>query len=389
MKKILILLLAFLVLKTQAQTDANQFINLHNISDLSNITNASTGNLLYNTSDNKIYKYDGSNWVPIGSLIDDDKDTYVEVDNGSDNDLVNFTIEGVNSFSMEHSKLEFLNAKGSIYIGEGTGTADTAQTELNVYIGYESGANNTTGYRNTAIGTRALKNVMTAKRNTAVGNKSLYKIVSGQKNVAVGDYSQYDSNGDYNTSVGTSSLENLTSGDNNTGVGYNTLSSVTTGNNNIALGYNADIGTNTNNRVRVGNSSIQYGAMQVAWSVSSDSIWKKDIKPLKYGLDLINKLEVVDYTRKTEDKEKPMGREIGFIAQTLIENLSEVGYNDQGFVRKEGKTYSVRYNDFIPLAIKGIQEQQLIIDELKNENAQLKNKLLNIENRLNRLEAEK
>lgn len=113
------------------------------------------------------------------------------------------------------------------------------------------------------------------------------------------------------------------------------------------------------------------------------------IKPLGYGLNLINKLEVVDYIRKTNEGTKSLGREIGFIAQKLIKNLKDVGYLDQGFVRNENGTYSVRYNDFIPLAIKGIQEQQILINELKNENTELKNELQNFKKRLDKLESRK
>lgn len=89
------------VCKTQAQIyNASQLVKIHNassINDLNLISNPNSGNLALVTSQNKIYKYDGANWKPVGGvssaassegLIDSDEDTYVEVDNGFDNDRV-------------------------------------------------------------------------------------------------------------------------------------------------------------------------------------------------------------------------------------------------------------------------------------------------------------
>ncbi|MBL6663802.1 MAG: tail fiber domain-containing protein [Flavobacteriales bacterium] len=395
MKNLLITPLVLLFFfKAQSQiSDGYRLIKLHNISNVTNlnaINNSTSGNLAYNQTDKKVYKFDGTNWLPVGSLIDRDKDTYIIVDNGMDNDIVDVTIQNINAFKMKPSRLEFLNSNGSISIGEETSLANTSNQELNVFIGYKSGALNSTGYRNTAVGTRALRYNTTGVRNTAIGNKAMIENTQGYENVSVGSYSLYSNSTGYkNCGLGASSLEDITTGYRNTAIGYGTLYSVTTGSNNIGIGNRADIGDNYNNRVRIGNSNIQYGAMQVAWSVSSDSTWKRDIKPLSYGLNLINKLEVVDYIRKTNEDTEPLGREIGFIAQKLITNLQDVGYLDQGFVRNENGTYSVRYNDFIPLAIKGIQEQQALINELKNENTELKNELQNFKKRLDKLESRK
>ena len=394
MKNLLTLLLLLFFIKAQSQiSDGYQLIKLHNLSNITNlnaINNASSGNLAYNQTEKKVYKFDGTNWLPVGSLIDKDKDTYIIVDNGMDNDIVDITIQNINAFKMRPSRLEFLNSNGSISIGEQSAIANTSNQELNVFIGYKSGSLNSTGYRNTAVGTRALRNNTSGFRNTAIGNKAMVDNSQGYENVSIGSYSLYaNSTGYKNSGLGASCLEDVTTGYRNTAIGYGTLYSVTTGSNNIGLGNRADIGGNHSNRVRIGNSDIQYGSMQVAWSVSSDSTWKRDIKPLNYGLDLINKIEVVDYIRKTNEDTQPMGREIGFIAQKLILNLQDVGYLDQGFVRNENGTYSVRYNDFIPLAIKGIQEQQRLINALKKENDEIKNELHNIKKRLDDLESRK
>ena len=75
-------------------------------------------------------------------------------------------------------------------------------------------------------------------------------------------------------------------------------------------------------------------------------------------------------------------REIGFIAQDVDKILSEIGYDDQGFLTEDDKgQLNLRYNDFIPLLTKAMQEQQEIIikqgemmNELRDEINELKNK---------------
>ena len=53
-------------------------------------------------------------------------------------------------------------------------------------------------------------------------------------------------------------------------------------------------------------------------------------------------------------------REIGFIAQDVEALLIKVGYTDQGVLTSDDDGHlSLRYNDFISLLTKAIQEQQL------------------------------
>ena len=69
-------------------------------------------------------------------------------------------------------------------------------------------------------------------------------------------------------------------------------------------------------------------------------------------------------------------REIGFIAQELEVALKKVGYHDQGFLTKGDQgLFEVRYNDFIGIIVKAIQEQQQTIAnnlvEMKKNQAEL------------------
>ena len=117
--------------------------------------------------------------------------------------------------------------------------------------------------------------------------------------------------------------------------------------------------------MRIGNTQIGYAGIQVGWTITSDKRWKDQIRELPYGLDMVMQLQPVDYIRKNNEKQT---REMGFIAQDLEAILAKLGYADQGFLTKDDDGYmSVRYNDFIALLTKALQEQQAIIDQLESK----------------------
>ena len=221
----------------------------------------------------------------------------------------------------------------------------------NVANGYFALSGNSTGSENTAIGTFAL-NSNSGDANTATGTNALFNNTTGSANTANGNEALY----------------NNSSGSSNTAYGWRALFSNTTGISNIGIGYNAQVPNGAANfQVRIGNEFISYAGVQVAWTISSDKRWKENIRTLPSGLDMISRLRPVDYVRKGEPNSFNGGtREMGLIAQEVEETLKELGYQNSGIVTKDDKGYyGVRYNDFIPLLIKAVQEQQQQIDELK------------------------
>ena len=169
------------------------------------------------------------------------------------------------------------------------------------------------------------------------------------------------------------SLASEISGNRNTAIGYQALLNVNSGSNNIGLGFQSQVPNGTSsNQVRIGNTAITYAGTQVAWSVTSDSRWKENIQPSNLGLNFINDLKPVSYTRKNDDTKKV---EYGIIAQELEASLNKFGANTNGIITKDDQgMYSVRYNDLLAPMIKAIQEQQAMIEELKAEIQTLKNK---------------
>ena len=262
---------------------------------------------------------------------------------------------------------------------------------FNNFFGYQSGNSNSTGSRNSASGYRALYSNTsgsvntangnsslyfntTGSENTANGNAALYFNTSGNYNSAFGDYALYSTNtGIMNTASGTSALRLNTSGSNNTANGYNSGSALTTGNNNTMIGNNAQpTSSGVSNQIRIGNGNITSAHIQVAWTISSDLRWKSDIKNTNLGLDFINKLRPVSYYRDNDESKKI---EYGFIAQEIEEALNNTGAINNGIITKNDKgMYGVRYNDFISIMVKAIQEQHQQIENLKNEIETLKKK---------------
>jgi hypothetical protein len=228
----------------------------------------------------------------------------------------------------------------------------TPWTNTNTSVGYQSlqgsatPANNT-GLSNTAVGYNTLLNNSTGFSNTANGMNALYSNTSGSHNTATGDSALYKS-----------------TSDNNTALGYMAGSSISSGGNNIVIGNNAQVPNPTlSNQLRLGDVNISYAGVQVAWTVTSDKRWKDKIINLPYGLNMVNKLRPVDYVRKNNTNKT---HEIGFIAQEVEKVLTDLGYDKQGILTKDDSGYmSLRYNDFIPVLTKAIQEQQAQIEALK------------------------
>jgi len=292
-------------------------------------------------------------------------------DDGSDNRNVGIGYRAL--YSNTTGNLNTANGHSTLYSNT-TGNYNTANGfqvlysnttgRNNIANGYRALYSNTTGRNNTANGSDALYFNSTGILNTANGSGALYSNTTASKNTANGSGALYrNTTGTYNTANGYLALSSKTTGSNNTANGYGALYNLTGGSNNIGIGFNAQVLSNTaSNQVRIGNTSITYAGIQVAWTITSDAAWKRDIQPLTYGLDMVTQLKPVDYTRKNNAANT---REIGFIAQDIELLLVKLGYTNSGILtRDDNGNLSLRYNDFIPILTKAIQEQQTIIEKL-------------------------
>ncbi len=175
-------------------------------------------------------------------IADTDNDTKIQVEEGTDDDIIRFDMAGTEFLRLDNGRIEVLNTGGSVFIGENAGLNDDLNNNDNVFIGYESGKPNVDGYGNTACGTSSLK-----------------KIVTGDYNAAYGFEALRNNTGGYNTGVGPWALAGNTSGSNNVGLGRGANSTNTTGNKNIAIGsYSLEHNSGGSRNVAIGNESMAY-----------------------------------------------------------------------------------------------------------------------------------
>jgi len=108
-----------------------------------------------------------------------------------------------------------------------------------------------------------------------------------------------------------------------------------------------------------------------AYGTMSDKRYKKDIKTIENGLDVVKKLDGVSYKFNFDLATNPNADgkpSYGFIAQEVEKIIPDaVNKNKEGY-------YSVNYDAIIPFLTNAIKEQQAQIEELKKLVAQNSNK---------------
>lgn len=142
---------------------------------------------------------------------------------------------------------------GSTFFGAFAGENDNLSSNNNTFIGYNSGASNTTGDENVALGYTALSNNVSGQQNVAIGAYSLWTNQTGSFNTAVGfntllEYLQLGGLGnpsERNTAIGYEAMKGsivgftTPSGERNTAVGYSALLNINSGNQNTTVGYSS------------------------------------------------------------------------------------------------------------------------------------------------------
>jgi hypothetical protein len=264
-------------------------------------------------------------------------------------------------------QIEIYNTGRSVFIGEGAGANDDLTTNRQVFVGYQAGYSNTSGYDNTAIGYQALCDNTTGRDNIAVGREALANKTTGNGNVAVGRAAggALQAGSDYNTCIG--DVAGNVSG---------------TFDNTIAIGYIA--GPSASNTAVIGNSSMTSIGGYEPWTNLSDKRFKRDIRENVPGLAFITKLRPITYHFDmdklqtflnipdslrlwTAEAQKERITYTGFIAQEVEEAANEVGFDFSGVDKpKNDKShYGLRYAEFVVPLVKAVQEQQEMIEQLQ------------------------
>jgi len=142
------------------------------------------------------------------------------------------------------------------------------------------------------------------------------------------------------------------------------------------------------NNVTLGNSSLRWtNVFAVNGTIqTSDQNLKKDISGLNYGLETVMKMNPVTFRWKDGNIDNSQ-QHIGFLAQDLQKVLPEIVVDHEWKETSEGNQkewqptdkLGVNYAEITPVLVKAIQEQQQVIDELKNQNTELLKRIEKLE----------
>lgn len=208
----------------------------------------------------------------------------------------------------------------NVVIGHSAGTSYTytSAPAMNVFVGYQAGANATDGIQNVCVGANAGAGITT---------------------------------GDYVTCLGDGAGSNLTTGQNNTVIGRG------------ATGSSATI----SNEITLGNSSIATLRCQVTTITAlSDARDKDNIYDLTGALALIRAIRPVRFDWNMRDGGKVGVADTGFIAQDLQQAQVVTGTFIPGLVYEENPDrLEAGYGKLIPVLVKAIQELSTKVAELE------------------------
>jgi hypothetical protein len=249
-----------------------------------------------------------------------------------------------------------------------TGTFNTA-------VGWRSLLNNDTGRYNTAVGAGCLF-INMAEENTATGTGALFLNLQGGKNTATGAFALFsNSNGTANTAVGSDALPANTSGGQNTALGQGAGFNQTTGSGNVYIGVGVPgVAGESNscyiasifNQVPASGIPVLINASHKLGTTTSSKRFKQDIKSMGNASEALFSLKPVTFRYKKEIDAAGTSQ-FGLVAEDVEKVDPDLIVRD-----KEGKPYSVRYeqvnamllNEFLKEHRKN-EEQQATIAQLK------------------------
>ena len=295
-------------------------------------------------------------------------------------------------------------AIGSDSLREGT-TADE-----NTSVGSGALANNDTGGYNTAVGAFALFNShsLSGARNTAIGRKALYNDTTGDENTAVGTSGfgggpplfsnttgrfntavggaalSTNAVGNDNTAIGSGALNDNLEGNENAAVGLNALmrntgsnnvalgsyagSQATTGSNNVYIGYNIQGSAGESNTCYIksifgqtasGGSAVFIDGNNKLGTITSSKRFKENIQQMGTVSEALFALKPVTFHYKKEID--PAGAtQLGLVAEDVEKVNPDLVVRD-----KEGKPYSVRYDQVSAMLLNEFLKEHREVQELK------------------------
>ncbi|HRN38352.1 MAG TPA: tail fiber domain-containing protein [Flavobacteriales bacterium] len=131
-----------------------------------------------------------------------------------------------------------------------------------------------------------------------------------------------------------------------------------------------------------GNYCGVFNGTSGAYSATSDIRLKENIVPAGSVLNLLKEVQVMRYTYKADEAHR---QQLGYIAQELEKQFPEF-VNKPEVVEGKDVAYTVNYAGMSAVAIKGIQEQQEMIEAQAKTIATLQENMARLQQRLEQLE---
>jgi hypothetical protein len=261
-----------------------------------------------------------------------------------------------------------------------TGNFNTAIGEATLFF-------NTTGSNNTGIGTTALQSNTTGDFNTAIGEGALFSNTTGGFNTGVGDRVLHgNTTGSANTAVALDALSSNTTGNNNTAIGEDALNSNTTGSGNTVVGRNSGFAVTTaNNVICIGasvaganvNDSCYIGSIFGQTSSDGTAVFinsngklgtttssrrfKEDIKAMDKASEALFSLKPVSFHYKKEI-DPASTSQLGLVAEEVEKVNPDLVVRD-----KEGKPYSVRYDQVNAMLLNEFLKEHRKVEQLEKQ----------------------
>jgi hypothetical protein len=243
--------------------------------------------------------------------------------------------------------------------------------EFNAAVGAFALYNNIDGNGNTAVGSSALTANTTGNSNTAIGTSALVDNVSGFENVGIGGAALFTNvDGHDNIAVGQAALSNNTHGSNNIAVGEFAGLAVTTSNNVISIGVQGqDISDscfigNIFNATATGGSAVFIDANNKLGTITSSKRFKQDIKQMGTASEALFSLKPVTFGyKKYLDPEGTT--QFGLVAEDVEAVNPDLVVRD-----KEGKPYSVRYDQVNAMLLNEFLKEHRKVENLEATVAQ-------------------
>jgi Chaperone of endosialidase len=226
-----------------------------------------------------------------------------------------------------------------------------------------------TGKFNTAVGAGTL-NVNTADGNTATGAGALVSNFEGNDNTANGAFAlYYNSTSGQNTAIGHTALANNTTGSQNTALGQGAGFNQTTGSGNVYIGAGMLGVAGESNACYIKSIFSQTSANGIPVLINSNNKlgtttsskrFKEDIKSMDTASEALFSLKPVTFRYKKEIDAAGTSQ-FGLVAEEVEKVNADLVVRD-----KEGKPYSVRYDQVNAMLLNEFLKEHHTVQELKS-----------------------